>query len=124
VVLLVDREYVRGRRRYDFMGSPRALPESHLLLAFRTGAPIFVGTFFFEGQDRFGYEIEGPFRAPAAPDREKSWERLQRLCLDSLERMIRKRPTQWFHFQPLREGNSRNPCEEHCRDRRGGEVPR
>jgi len=101
VVLLVDREYAGGKKRYRFLGAERRLPESHLLMAARMKVPVFVGGFFFSEDGGFDYEVKGPYNLPTNRSRDEAMRDLQERCLRDLEQIVRSHADQWFCFTPI-----------------------
>ncbi len=101
VGLLIDREYGKIHRTYDYFGIPTALPNSHLLLAAKTGAPIVFLSILCAPGDRFKTICKGPYHIGRGKHRQKSMDEVQRCCLKDIETVIKTYPNQYFHFLPL-----------------------
>jgi lauroyl/myristoyl acyltransferase len=95
VVLLIDRNFSRRGMRLSFFGRDTLLPDGHIALSLRSGAPLLPSCAYYgEGGAItivIGEEIPPP--APGAPP-----EALGRACLERMEEFIRAHPDQWFAF--------------------------
>jgi len=97
VVLLVDRNFSHRGIPLRFLGSDVLLPDGHITLSLRSGAPLVpcCSHYTEKGAIRvvIGEEIERePDASPAA---------IGNACLARIEEFVRLDPNQWFAFDHL-----------------------
>jgi len=99
VALQIDRSPPQQRARdVALFGSRARLPEGPLRLAALTGAPLLPVFAARTGHRRYVVHLEPPIRLPRAASAEEMDAAAQSLA-SALERFVRARPTQWFHFR-------------------------
>jgi phosphatidylinositol dimannoside acyltransferase len=99
VALQIDRVPAGQRaRRVTLFGVPARIPEGPLRLAAVTGAPIVPIFAARTGYRRYTVHLEPPIRLSRGADDAELDAAAQTLA-SSLERVVRARPTQWFHFR-------------------------
>jgi len=100
VVLLVDRNFSHRGIRLCFLGSEVLLPDGHVVLSIRTGAPLLPCCCFYTASGKIEVAIGEPLLAhrdgASAADIAKS-------CLVKIEELVRAHPEQWFVFDHLWE---------------------
>jgi lauroyl/myristoyl acyltransferase len=98
VVLLVDRNFSNRGMPLRFFGSDVLLPDGHVTLALRSGAPLLPSCSYYTAEGTIevviGAEIhpEGSGASAAA---------IGNACLARIEEFIRSHPDQWFAFDHL-----------------------
>jgi lauroyl/myristoyl acyltransferase len=92
-VLLIDRIFSTKGMALRFFGKSVMLPQGHVQLAKRTGAPLIPCCCYYADDGM----IEGIIGAPI-DIAEESTEAAAELCLAQMERFIRAHPGQWFAF--------------------------
>jgi lauroyl/myristoyl acyltransferase len=99
VALQIDRAPTRQRARgVTLFGVPARIPEGPLRLAAVTGAPVVAIFAARTGYRRYTVHLEPPIRVSRDADDAELDAAAQTLA-SSLERVVRARPTQWFHFR-------------------------
>jgi KDO2-lipid IV(A) lauroyltransferase len=100
VAVQIDRVPTHLRARaVTLFGEPARIPEGPLHLAAMTGAPILPVFAARTGHRRYEVELHRPVRvARGAPDR--VLDGAAQALASAMERFVRARPTQWFHFRP------------------------
>jgi KDO2-lipid IV(A) lauroyltransferase len=99
VALQIDRAPAHQRSRPVTLFDHRGwLPEGPLRLAAVTGAPLVPIFAARHGHRRYSVHIEPPISVPRAATAEQM-DRTAQILASSLERFVRARPTQWFHFR-------------------------
>jgi KDO2-lipid IV(A) lauroyltransferase len=95
VVLLIDRNFSRRGMIMRFLGRDVLLPDGHVSLALRSGAPLLPSCSLYTREGRIevviGPEIEAP--SPDTPA-----VVIGNRCLERIEAFIRAYPDQWFAF--------------------------
>jgi KDO2-lipid IV(A) lauroyltransferase len=94
VAMLVDRWAGADGITAKFFGEDRRFPRGPFVLSRATGAPV-VPAFIFRDGDIYTGVIDSPFSMDAMED-----EPGARRVSESLERMIRAHPDQWYNFEP------------------------
>jgi phosphatidylinositol dimannoside acyltransferase len=99
VALQIDRSPAHQRARaVTLFGVPARIPEGPLRLAAVTGAPVLPLFAARTGHRRYALHVEPPLRiSRSAGDAEL--DRGAQILASALERFVRARPTQWFHFR-------------------------
>jgi lauroyl/myristoyl acyltransferase len=99
VALQMDRSPAKQRaREVTLFGLPARIPEGPLRLASLTGAPIVPIFAARTGHRRYAVSLEPPVRVSRSAGDGELDAAAQTLA-SSLERFVRVRPTQWFHFR-------------------------
>ncbi len=108
ILLLGDRDVPGTGAEFDFLGCRRKFLLGPAALGLKTRTPIFTGYMVIEDQKYRGF-VEGPV---AFEDLEYSDEGIRILTariIKSMEKYIRKYPTQWFVFEELKPGTENKP---------------
>ena len=105
VALPGDRPW-SGRERTTsarFFNHEVQLLEAPHVLAMLSGAPIFIFFAFRTGENRYHITVSEPIyvRADTRSKRSVAIQRSVQQYADHLERMARRHPCQWFHFEPF-----------------------
>ena len=99
VALQIDRSPAKQRARgVTLFGVPARIPEGPLRLAAVTRAPVLAIFAARTGHRRYTLHLEPPIRVSRWADDVELDAAAQTLAT-SLERIVRARPTQWFHFR-------------------------
>jgi KDO2-lipid IV(A) lauroyltransferase len=99
VALQIDRSRAGQRARdVTLFGSRARIPEGPLRLAAVTGAPLVPVFAARTGHRRYVVHLEPPIRLAREASAVAMDAAAQSLA-SSLERFVRARPTQWFHFR-------------------------
>lgn len=101
VGVLADRDVTGSGREVTFCGRPARLPDGHVRLARRTGAPIILAFNVRRPDGHFEVWVEPPLRVAASDDPEKDVAEAMQVILLTLERYLRRYPAQWVYFQPV-----------------------
>ncbi len=96
--LVVDRAIDGHGPVVQFFDRPTHVPDGHVTLALRTGAPIIPGNIYRGKGRRLVLEFCEPIVADPEHD---TPEGLTRRCLSVLEEFIRARPGQWSMFHRI-----------------------
>jgi len=98
IVVASDRNFTEFGTRVPFFDRPARLPDGHVRIALRTGAPIFP-TLLLRGEDlRVHLIFEQPIYLQKGEDDVPSG---MRRCLEVLEQYVRRTPEQWVAFSPI-----------------------
>lgn len=98
VVLLVDRNYSSRGITLPFLGREVTLPNGHIILARRTGAPLMPGLCYYDSDESVVIRIEEPVQLDGSAG--DSIE-IGVKCLNRVEEHIRRHYDQWFAFDHL-----------------------
>jgi len=101
VGVLADRDVTGSGREVTFCGRPARLPDGHVRLARRTGAPIILAFNVRRPDGHFDVWVEPPLRVATTADPEKDIVEAMRVILTTVERYLRRYPDQWVYFQPV-----------------------
>lgn len=96
VALVADQDAGRDGVFLDFLGRPAACHPGPVRFAYRTGAPVVLGFCRRMGPGAFRCELYGPFVADRSRPESEETLRLLRLYNETLERVVREHPEQWF----------------------------
>ena len=96
IVLLIDRKFSTKGLPLTFMGRRVRLPQGHVKLSRRTGAPLIPCCCHYTDGETIEAVIDEPMHDSDGPVK-----RLAEECLERIERFLRKRPEQWFAFDHL-----------------------
>lgn len=92
-----------------FLGREAQLPESPHLFALLSGAPLHVFFVFRDAPNRYRL-IMRPARPVFAASRDERQEAIRQSAqwyADQLEAMVRRRPFEWYHFEPFLTDNDK-----------------
>ncbi len=98
VALLIDRNFSTKGLRLPFFGREAFLPNGHIILSMRTGAPLLPCWCFYNERGTIDTFI-GEEISVAEPN--SSPEAIGRACLERIEQCITNHPDQWFAFDHL-----------------------
>lgn len=98
IVLAADRNFTEFGTWMEFFGRPALMPDGHVRIALRTGAPILPAFMIRTEDKRVQVMIEQPITLLKGRDNVTSG--MQR-CLRILERYIGRWPEQWMAFNPI-----------------------
>ncbi len=96
VVLLIDRRFSTKGMPLDFLGRRVLLPQGHVTISKRTGAPLLPSFCFYEDSGSIKIDIGGPIELEGASIKDRAQE-----CIGLIESHIRAKPEQWFAFDHL-----------------------
>jgi len=96
VVLLIDRKFSTKGIPLTFLGRHVRLPQGHVKLSKRTGAPLIPCCCHYTKNGAIEAIIDKPLYDSDASVREVAEE-----CLARIETFLRDRPEQWFAFDHL-----------------------
>jgi len=90
-----DRDITRSGRVVDFFGYPARLPDGHVRLALKTGAPLVAG--FSRRKPDYTYEAYflPPYHPPTTGTTEENVAAGMKFVLDKIEQAISQIPEQW-----------------------------
>ncbi|MFQ5612762.1 MAG: lysophospholipid acyltransferase family protein [Anaerolineae bacterium] len=96
-----DRDITNSGATARFFGAPARLPDGHLRLALRTGAPLVLG--FSQRLPDFTYQARfwPPYHLPTAGDQDERLAAGMRYIVQALETAIRAAPEQWVMTAPI-----------------------
>jgi len=98
IVVAADRNFADSGTRVEFFGRPALMPDGHVRIALRTGAPI-LPAFLVRTEDlRVRIIIEPPINLRKGQDDVLSGTRR---CLEVMERYISRWPEQWLAFSRI-----------------------
>jgi KDO2-lipid IV(A) lauroyltransferase len=97
VGLAADRDITNSGLRVDFFGAPAQLPDGHVRLAMRTGAPIIMAFGRRLPDNNYAAYVEPPLWLSRNDDVQAG----MRQVVATLEHYIRRYPDQWVMFQPV-----------------------
>jgi len=105
VSLTGDRLWSEGQRSVAvrFLGHRVDLPEAPHIFALLSGAPLFMFFVSRTGDRAYHVRVSEPqyVRAATRQDRKKAVEASAQAYVDMLEREVRRRPEEWYHFEPF-----------------------
>ena len=96
VVLIIDRKFSTKGIPLNFLGRHVILPQGHVKLSQRTGAPLIPCCCHYKDDGAIEAVIDSPLRGPDGSVREVAQD-----CLVRIETFLRNRPEQWFAFDHL-----------------------
>ncbi|MBI3087589.1 MAG: lysophospholipid acyltransferase family protein [Candidatus Omnitrophica bacterium] len=99
--ILGDREFGRNGIPVTFLDRVCLLPKGPALLSLRSGAPAVPVFVMREGPWRLRFHVEPPIPPSLARGKADPVQCLTQLYAQSIERMVRRFPTQWVMFQPF-----------------------
>lgn len=90
-----DRDITGTGRVVSFFGQPARLPDGHLRLALKTGAPLVVGFSRRNPDHTYHAYFLPPYYLPTAGTDEERLEAGMHFIITEMERAIRQTPEQW-----------------------------
>jgi lauroyl/myristoyl acyltransferase len=96
-----DRNVTDGGMIVEFFGAPARLPDGHVRLAMRTGAPLILGFSRRLGQDAYEARFWPHFRIPEAGSEEERLAAGMTYVVKGLEEAISAHPEQWAVTVPI-----------------------
>lgn len=96
VGLAADRDITAGGRAVDFFGSPARLPDGHVRMALRTGAPLVCAFSERLPDNRFVAHFLPPLHLARTGDQEADVAAGVRQVVSAMEQAIARRPAQWY----------------------------
>jgi KDO2-lipid IV(A) lauroyltransferase len=96
VGLAADRDITASGQWIDLFGAPARLPDGHVRLALRTGAPLLCAFSQRRRDNRFSAHILPPLRLNRTGDEEADVVAAMRQVVSAMERAIAQRPEQWY----------------------------
>jgi predicted LPLAT superfamily acyltransferase len=105
VSLTGDRTWRKDQRSVTvrFLGHEAYLPETPLVFALLSGAPLYIFFAFRTGKQIYHFQTLPPeyVHAKDRNDRQEAVRRAAQTYADCLEEKVRQNPFEWFHFQPF-----------------------
>jgi KDO2-lipid IV(A) lauroyltransferase len=98
VVLLVDRIFSEKGIEVKLFGRPVTLPDGHIILSRRTGAPLVPCWCYYNESGTIDAFIGEPLELPAENG---ALEEIGSKCIAAVENQIRTHSAQWFAFDHL-----------------------
>jgi lauroyl/myristoyl acyltransferase len=98
VVLLVDRSFSQRGMKLRFLGTDVVLPDGHITLSLRSGAPLLPCCSWYAAGDTIEILVGEEIRVPDTDDRRAA---TARACIGNIEQFVRSHPDQWFAFDHL-----------------------
>jgi lauroyl/myristoyl acyltransferase len=100
IVLLVDRNFSRRGMRMRFFDTDVLLPDGHVTLSLRSGAPLLPCCSWYTPEGGIEIVVGEEIRIPDSGDARAA---IGRACLERIEEFARSHPEQWFAFDHLWE---------------------
>jgi len=100
VVLLIDRSFSRRGMHMRFLDTDVFLPDGHITLSLRSGAPLVPCYSWYMPDGRIEIVIGEEIRMRDSAD---SRAAIARECMKRIEEFVRLHPDQWFAFDHLWE---------------------
>ncbi|MFA4947242.1 MAG: lysophospholipid acyltransferase family protein [Candidatus Krumholzibacteriia bacterium] len=100
IVLLVDRSFSRRGMRLRFLDTDVLLPDGHVTLSLRSGAPLLPCCSWYTPEGGIEVVVGKEIRIPDSGD---SRAAIGRACMERIEEFVRSHPEQWFAFDHLWE---------------------
>jgi len=94
--LAADRDITASGRVVDFFGAPARLPDGHVRIALRTGAPLVCAFSERLPNNRFVARVSPPLNLTPTGDEEADVMAGMRQVVGMLEQAIAHRPAQWY----------------------------
>lgn len=95
VGLAGDRDITQSGRVVDFFGYPARLPDGHLRLALKTGAPVIVGFSRRNSDHTYQTCFLPAYNLPSEGSTEERLAAGMRFIVAAMEKAIRQHPEQW-----------------------------
>ncbi|MGD1047294.1 MAG: lysophospholipid acyltransferase family protein [Candidatus Krumholzibacteriaceae bacterium] len=100
VVLLIDRNFSHRGMRLRFLGTDVLLPDGHITLSLRSGAPLVPSCSYYTAPGAIEIVIGEEIDMTAL---DGSATAVGNACLERMEEFVRAHPDQWFAFDHLWE---------------------
>ncbi len=100
-----DRDITDSGHVANFFGHPAHLPDGHVRLALRTGAPLVVGFSRRNPNHTYQAYFLPPFYPPTTGTKEEQLAAGMKFVLDEMEKAIRQTPEQWAVTVSIWEDN-------------------
>jgi lauroyl/myristoyl acyltransferase len=100
IVLLVDRSFSRRGTRLSFLDTEVLLPDGHVTLSLRSGAPLLPCCSWYTPEGGIEIVVGEEIRVPDSGDARAA---IGRACIERIEEFVRSHPDQWFAFDHLWE---------------------
>jgi KDO2-lipid IV(A) lauroyltransferase len=101
VALAADRDVTHSGIVVDFFGAPARLPDGHVQLALRTGAPVVTCFGLRQGDNSSSLYIESPLELEETGDFERDVRANVGKVVARMEDWIRRYPEQWLMLHPV-----------------------
>ncbi len=109
VALAADRDITHSGIVVDFFGAPARLPDGHVQLALRTGAPVVTCFGLRQADNSSSLYFESPLELEATGDFERDVRANVGKVVARMEDWIRRYPEQWLMLHPVwRDGQHGN----------------
>ncbi len=99
--ILIDRPTQERGVQVRFFDAPTYVPAGAATLALRTGAPVVTFAVVRTRDNKFLTLYDDNIAIEPSGDFEKDVQYLTQKIIDSLEKMIRNYPDQWYMFRPM-----------------------
>lgn len=96
-----DRNVTDGGMVVEFFGAPACLPDGHVRLAMRTGAPLILGFSRRLGRDSYEARFWPPYSIPEEVSEEERLAAGMAYVVNGLEEAISAHPEQWAVTVPI-----------------------
>jgi KDO2-lipid IV(A) lauroyltransferase len=96
VALVADQDAGRSGAFLDFLGRPASCHLGPVRFAYRTGAAVIMGFCRRTGPGAFRGELHEPIVPDRSRPEEEEIRRILRLYNETLGRLVREHPDQWF----------------------------
>ncbi|MFH1857685.1 MAG: lysophospholipid acyltransferase family protein [Candidatus Omnitrophota bacterium] len=103
ILLVTDREISNNGIPVSFLGRKVYFPRGPAALSRRCGSPLVFGFMVRRENGFFDLEFQVPIEPIRTHDPSSDLERMTQQMASIIEVAVRRYPTQWFHFQGLRE---------------------
>jgi len=101
VALAADRDITHSGIVVDFFGAPARLPDGHVQLALRTGAPVVTCFGLRQADNSSSLYIESPLELEETGDFERDVRANVGKVVGRMEDWIRRYPEQWLMLHPV-----------------------
>ncbi|MCB0165103.1 MAG: lysophospholipid acyltransferase family protein [Anaerolineae bacterium] len=99
--LAADRDITGAGQIVPFFGYPARLPDGHIRLALRTGAPLVMGFSRRNPDQRYEAYFLPPYHPPASGSEEERVAAGMKFILAEMEKAIAQTPEQWTVTVPI-----------------------
>ncbi|MCB0211137.1 MAG: lysophospholipid acyltransferase family protein [Anaerolineae bacterium] len=96
-----DRDITGTGQIVDFFGYPAHLPDGHIRLALRTGAPLVVGFSYRRPDQSYQATFLPPYHPPASGSEEERIAAGMKFIVAEMEKAIAQAPEQWTVTVPI-----------------------
>ncbi len=98
LILAGDRNFSKKGIEVNFFGKSARVPAGMATLALRLKSPVIPGFLIREKDDSFKLIFEKPIAYKTSGDLDTDLKNFTRLCLEVIEKYVRKYPEQWAVF--------------------------